>query len=221
MSERTPERAWVADAIEKLAAAQARERLLEQAVERAAGIEQDASDAVEKAQRSGERLASAMKQAALAGDHAPVAVSDDVRHAAVTRSRLEAARAAVADLGADLEAAKATSLAAARSLDRATQAILISEARQLIAEALAAQQTVERIRVELYAIDRSGGSPGPSGEHQAFPFPPNGIALVRDMAAMSPGALASSGVNITPILARWQGFRRALRADPDAALAEA
>jgi hypothetical protein len=218
-AERTPERTWVAEAQAKLASAIEAERSLEQALQRARGIEQEAADAVEQTQHAAQAFAARLKQSALVGAEPSVAIPDDVRRESMARSRLTAASCALAEISADLESAKTASVEAARSLDRATASVLVLHAEALIAEALAAQQTVERVRVELYCIDRTGGSPGPGGVHQPFAFPQAGIALVRDIAAMSPQALGSSGVNVVPIMQRWQDFRAALKTDPDAEIA--
>jgi hypothetical protein len=216
MSERSPERAWIATAIEQLAAAQERERSLTEALERAAGIERDAADAVDATERGAEVLAAHMKQAAMAGAEVPSAVPDDVRHAAIARSRLEAAQSALAEITSDLESARNASVEAARALDRSTSRVLVTSAEALIAQALEAQATVERLKLELYAIDRSGGAPGPNGEHVPFAFPKEGIGLIRDLASRSPQALGSSGVDINAPMERWKSYRAALKSDPDA-----
>jgi hypothetical protein len=221
MSERTPDRQAVADEIERLRAAIEHERTLTQALERAGQIEQQAADAVAETQHAGEAFAARVKEAAMAGAAAPTSIPDEIRREALARSRLTAASCALAEIAADLEAAKSASLEASRSLDRATSRVLQTHAEQLIAEALEAQQRVERIRLELYAIDRTGGVPGFNGVHVPFAFPASGVALVRDLASRSPAALGASGVNITPTLERWSSYRSALRDDPDAEIAQA
>ena len=219
---RSVARQRLAEAISALEAARDQERQLRIAQGSAGSIETRAAAAVQAAKRALDKsaadLAEQLKQAATSGAEPPEVATDDGAAAALAKAEAQLASAQTAKraLCDDLEAAKAVTTERVRDVDLATQGVFTAEAEKLIAEGLAAMATLDAIRAEVWALDRTGGhvgaAVGASGGYRPFPLSANGLRL---LFGFNP-AVAQMQAELN----RWRRYRMALRANANAQLGD-